>query len=117
MAAVFYHNEEQEALAIQTRDELNDSLSGTVQTTIAPASTFYPAEDYHQKYNLRRKKDIAGELMAIYPQLEDWVASTAATRINGYLGGYGSRAQLESELGRLGLSPSAREELLRAVRR
>jgi hypothetical protein len=117
MAAVFYHNEEQEALAIQTRNEVGAELKRQVQTTIAPASTFYTAEDYHQKYNLRSRKAIAAELMAIYPDVEDLVDSTAATRVNGYLGGFGSRTQLEDELGDLGLSSSSQEPLLRFVGR
>jgi hypothetical protein len=117
MAAIFYHGEEQETLALQTLAELDDRLSRPVQTTIAPASTFYTAEDYHQKYNLRSRKAIAAELMALYPDVEDLVDSTAATRVNGYLGGFGSRAQLEDELSDLGLSPSSQEALLRVVRR
>ncbi|MHB8764082.1 MAG: hypothetical protein ACYDA8_07065 [Deferrisomatales bacterium] len=40
--------------------------------------------------------------------------STAAARLNGYLGGYGTRDQLEAELDALGLSAEGRERL-RAV--
>jgi peptide-methionine (S)-S-oxide reductase len=51
------------------------------------------------------------EFRALYPAEADFVASTAAARVNGYLGGYGSLEQLRSEREELGLSrilPDAR---------
>ena len=44
------------------------------------------------------------EFRALYPAGADFVASTAAARVNGYLGGYGSLEQLRSEREELGLS-------------
>jgi peptide-methionine (S)-S-oxide reductase len=117
MNALFYHDEEQRRLAIAQRDQIAAELGQKVTTQILPAETFYLAEDYHQKYSLRGKKQFYEELALIYPTTEDLIASTAAARINGYLGGYGTRAQLEQELDSLGLSPEASEELLRLVRR
>jgi hypothetical protein len=37
--------------------------------------------------------------------------STAAARVNGYLGRFGTAARLEAEIDRLGLSDDARREL------
>lgn len=50
--AVFYHGEEQKKLAIASRDALQASgvVKGKIVTQIVAASTFYPAEDYHQDY-------------------------------------------------------------------
>lgn len=48
--AIFYHDAEQKRLAEETRTEVQKKLGKTVQTEIAAASTFYPAEDYHQDY-------------------------------------------------------------------
>ena len=55
-SAIFYHNEEQESLAIASRNELQDSgeYSRDIVTEIAPASTFYMAEEYHQQYLEKR---------------------------------------------------------------
>ena len=117
MNAVFFHNAAQERLALETRDRLSAEMGREIKTQILPAERFYLAEDYHQKYDLRRDDMIYRELAAIYPQTEDLIASTAAARLNSYLGGCGTRAQLEQELADLGLSPEASERLLKIVRR
>ena len=50
-SAIFYHNEEQKKLAEQSKEELTKSKRfKSVETEIVPASTFYPAEEYHQEY-------------------------------------------------------------------
>jgi len=50
--AIFYHNEEQQKLAESSKKELAASgkFKQPIVTQIVPASTFYPAEDYHQAY-------------------------------------------------------------------
>jgi peptide-methionine (S)-S-oxide reductase len=51
-SAIFYHNEEQKRLAEGSKEALEASkrFKGPIYTEIVPASTFYPAEDYHQEY-------------------------------------------------------------------
>jgi peptide-methionine (S)-S-oxide reductase len=53
-SAIFYHDEEQKRLAEESRKALEDSArfkGKTIYTQITPASEFYPAEEYHQKYH------------------------------------------------------------------
>lgn len=110
MSIIFYHDEEQrqQATASKARQE---AKQGQIFTELRPFSNFYLAEDYHQKYSLQRVGVIADELWAIYPNTADFANSTAATRLNGYLDGFGSAEQLQAEIDDLGLSPSAREVL------
>ena len=51
-STIFYHTPEQERIAKKSKQELDDSnkFQNKIVTEIEPASTFYPAEDYHQKY-------------------------------------------------------------------
>ncbi len=50
--AIFYHNSEQKKLALESKEALEKSgkFSSPLVTEISPASVFYKAEDYHQKY-------------------------------------------------------------------
>jgi len=49
--AVFYHDDEQKRLALESKQRLEKSGKlGVIQTEIVPAGPFYPAEDYHQDY-------------------------------------------------------------------
>ncbi len=96
-SAIFYHNEEQKRLALESRKAV-EAGTGKVYTEIEPAGRFYRAEDYHQKYYLRQRPDLLNELRKTYPRDRDLVDSTAAARVNGYLGGNGSCALAHREL-------------------
>ena len=49
-SAIFFHGPEQEAAAIRSRDAAQERSSRPIVTEIAPASEFYKAEEYHQRY-------------------------------------------------------------------
>jgi methionine-S-sulfoxide reductase len=53
--AIFYHNDEQKKLAEASKKKYQQSgkYDKPIVTEIVPASTFWPAEDYHQKYYLK----------------------------------------------------------------
>jgi peptide-methionine (S)-S-oxide reductase len=51
-SAIFYHDETQKRLAEESKKMLEKSkpFKEPIVTEIAPASTFYPAEEYHQNF-------------------------------------------------------------------
>jgi peptide-methionine (S)-S-oxide reductase len=56
-SVIFYHTPEQELSARRSIEELEKSgrfLRNRIVTEIVPATTFYKAEKYHQKYYQRR---------------------------------------------------------------
>ena len=115
MAAVFFENDRQRRLALLSKEREKAMTPKKIYTQILSLAEFYPAEDYHQKYRLRSDRDLMREFKAMYPLQEDFMNSTAAARINGYLGGYGSIEDLKDELPGLGLSPAAGKKLMGVV--
>ena len=55
-SSIFPHDDGQRDVAQEVIDELNtsDEYTAPIVTTIEPFSTFYPAEDYHQDYYIKK---------------------------------------------------------------
>lgn len=99
-----------------SREKVALRIKGPIYTEIVSASTFYPAEAYHQKYGLRSEKELMREFRSFYPADNQFMASTAAARVNGYVSGEGTTADLEVELSSLGLSEAGRQRLRKIVK-
>lgn len=105
MEAVFPADAAQERIA----------RAGAGAVPVISGARFHLAEDYHQKYYLRRDPVLMRELASYTPA--QLVESTVAARLNGYCAGKGTPAQLREELPGLGLSVAAGEHLERLVAR
>ena len=103
----FYHNEQQRKTAEAASLELANKTGRKVRTPLMAAGTFWPAEDYHQKYRLRGESSLAAEIKSYFSDEQSFAKSTAAARINGYLAGYGSAKEFQENLNKLGLSEDA----------
>ena len=55
-SVIFYHTPEQQAAALASKERLEKSgrYRRPLVTEVVPATTFYPAEDYHQQYLEKR---------------------------------------------------------------
>jgi len=69
-SAVFYHNEQQKAVAEELIGELNKAhvWKKPIVTQIVPLDTFYPAEDYHREYFSRHSEQAYCQ-MVISPKI------------------------------------------------
>jgi len=117
MKAVFYHNEQQHELAMASKTAVEKKIGSTVRTEVVPIRSFTIAEDYHQKFTLKPHSGLKNEMSNIYPRHQDFVASTAVARLNGYAGGHGTKDQLSKEIDNLGLSAEGKKVLIDMVRR
>ncbi len=122
-AALWVHSEEQREIAERSKVMIAKEKTGKwfnrkIQTEILPATTFYLAEDYHHKYLAQHSPRVWGDILEMYrDDTIGWINSTAAARLNGYVGGYSTMARLEDEIDSLGLSEKGQEELVKTVKR
>jgi len=117
MSAIFYHDEEQKKLALETMAREERRRNKKIQTEILPFAKFYLAEDYHQKYQLRQHRELMTEFNSMYPRMIDFINSTAAARVNGYVSGYGTPDEVKMNLEDLGLSAASSQRLLEITNR
>lgn len=101
--------EAQETIAREVRDEVDREDDAAIMTSVEELDGFTSAEDYHQKYELQKHSSLMTELNIMYPDFWDLVDSTVAARLNGYVGGYGSREQLEEEIDSFGISDQSKD--------
>lgn len=108
---LFYHGLEQKRLAEESKAALEAKLGRKVAAEVRPSDRFYRAEDYHQKYYLRQTTPLMREFARMYPDATQFTDSTAAARVNGFLGGHGGAGDLARVLPDLGLSEEAARSL------
>ena len=51
---IFYENEDQKKLAEKYKKLLSEKISGTIETKISELKNYCKAEEYHQKYIMKR---------------------------------------------------------------
>jgi len=112
--AVFFHNEKQRKSAMDSKIKLGKKTGKQIKTDIVPIHSFTLAEDYHQKY-LLKNHPLKNGILNIYSNHDDFINSTAAARLNGYVGRYGKQKQLSKEIDSLGLGPGGRKMLSNLV--
>jgi peptide-methionine (S)-S-oxide reductase len=109
MSAVFYENTTQWTQALETGRQRVAGKTVVIRTPMLPLAKFYRAEDYHQKYYLRRHKDLMREFGTYSPRA--FTDSTVAARLNAYVSGHLMVEALEPEFERFGLSAGAKLRL------
>jgi len=82
MSAIFCYGEEQLTKAKLSMVEIQKQYSQPICTVIQLAKEFYIAEDYHQKYLLRKHPTL---LKSLKLSPEDIVSSYAASKLNAFI--------------------------------
>lgn len=113
-SAIYYQDEKEKQLAEDTLKQVQKNYQRKIVTEVLPASTFYDAEDYHQKYVLRSHRSIFHNLGLDGPDL---LKSHVATRLNGYMSGHGSLEQFEKESVKWGLDADTLQSIRNVVQK
>ena len=114
MAVILYHDEMQQEQAERSKAAVMAATNQPVKTKILPLTQFYLAEEYHQKFYLQ-KTPLMQEMNKAYRNQPNWIDSTAAARLNGYLSGYGMPETFVSDIKQLGLSAEGQRYLQKNV--
>ncbi|MFC6864639.1 peptide-methionine (S)-S-oxide reductase MsrA [Halomicroarcula sp. GCM10025817] len=110
---VLVHDDDQREVAERTRDDLAARTGKSVATAVETYSGFTLAEDYHQKYELRSTPVVGDELETILG--DEFVDSTVAARLNGFVAGHGDADRREALLAALDLPPTVLSEVHRRL--
>ncbi|XP_065051426.1 peptide methionine sulfoxide reductase-like [Rhopilema esculentum] len=115
MSAIFYHNEDQKQTAEKSLEKIKQKLKpAIVRTEIMAAGKFYDAEDYHQKYILRQQRQLFGTLNLSDEQVK---LSPLASKLTGYLAGYGGIDRLERVIDTWDLTDKQKEMVTTSVKK
>lgn len=102
-AALFVDDGAQLQQARDSARRLELELGQPVATEIAIDQPFYPAEGYHQKYRLRQQPSLMEALQKHFVDEPALLRSTAAAKLNGYVGGHATREEVQHDLQQVGL--------------
>ncbi len=110
-AILLCENDQQHAEALTGARAVQRDRGTPVLTEIAVGKPFYAAEDYHQKWKLRRHAQLFDALLDDFDDEAALLRSFAATKLNAAVGGHLSRQQLDALHDQLSLSDAARRAL------
>jgi len=110
MSAIWYNSKEQQQDIEKSKAKHQRRLSrqgkSNITTTIGKLGPFTLAEDYHQKWYLRKHDSLIQALKCTEMEL---IHSHAATRLNAYVAGKGNYEQLMAEIDGFELPEEAKE--------
>lgn len=115
LSLLFYHDVEQQKTAYQIKKDWEKKNNKIIQTEILPYTHFYRAEDRHQKYFMKRYPKVLEAVSSLFPTYTDYVDSTIAARLNGFVREYGLLADIKNEVRSWGLSPDKEQNLVEVL--
>ncbi|RWS18717.1 peptide methionine sulfoxide reductase-like protein [Leptotrombidium deliense] len=80
---------------------------------IIPIVTFYEAEDYHKKFQLRQHQKL---FKRVKIDRKDLIKSHVAVKANAYVSGFVSVNQIEKEAKELDLTEDHKSEIIKIVK-
>lgn len=115
LSLLLFHDENQEEKAQEKKRIWEQKLNGEILTEIVPYTSFNLAEDYHQKYYLKRYKSVIPTINSLFPDHDAFVHSTLTARLNGFVKGFGTWEGLKREIEDWGGSPEDRGAVIEVL--
>lgn len=112
---LFYHDNVQKLKIEKFIYSKEESETVSVSPEIRQYQYFYQAEAYHQKYYIRQFPRLMEFLKKIYADDIQFITSTLAARLNGFIGGNCNIVELESEIIKCGLQETEKNNLLKII--
>jgi peptide-methionine (S)-S-oxide reductase len=98
ISIILYQNQEQKNIIEKMKSELELGLNEEIQTEVSQCKHFTSAEDYHQKYYLKKYPNALEKIRTIYPSPKEYINSTLVARLNGFVKGYGTLTEIKEEI-------------------
>ncbi|WP_138495401.1 peptide-methionine (S)-S-oxide reductase MsrA [Paenibacillus pinistramenti] len=108
--------EQREAIRRVARERQERGDERPAGTETADFRAFYPAEERHQKYYLKRFPDALDKLRGLCPFQEALMDSALAARLNGLAKGYTSMERIVGEIQGWKLPDGEKEQLIKVLR-
>lgn len=114
---VLFRNPIQHSVIREVMRTSEEQGKGILDTEVAPYTGFYPAEDRHQKYYLKRYPDAINKLRTFFPTDEELTNATLAARLNGLAKGYTNLEKIINEIRTWQISREEQEEIIHLIKR
>lgn len=114
LSLLIVHSTEQLKTAKRMKSEREKQNGKEIGTEILYDLPFYPAENRHQKYFLKRFDKAMDTLLPLFPDHSSFIHSTIAARLNGFVSENGRLTDIKDELSDWQLSEEE-EKVLRKV--
>ena len=101
-AILFYSGPEQHRDALASSQTVHQQLGKELTTELVELDRFWVAEDYHQKYSLRRQSGLAEGLLRSLSSEAKFRDSPVAAKLNAFCAGDLDRPALDRALAQLG---------------
>ncbi|MBP1964190.1 peptide-methionine (S)-S-oxide reductase MsrA [Paenibacillus aceris] len=113
---VLFRDSMQHSVIREVMKTKEEQGNGFPDTEVAPYTLFYPAEDRHQKYYLKRHPDAIDKLRTLFPTDDELTNATLAARLNGLAKGYTNMARIINEIRTWLISEDEQEEIIHLIK-
>lgn len=112
LSLLIVHSTDQLETAESVKEEWEQQNGKRIGTEILYDRSFYPAENRHQKYFLKRFSKAMASILPLFPDHTTFMDSTIAARLNGFVRENGRLNDIKDEISDWQLSEEA-ESVLR----